>query len=61
MLIYVAMGLMARLMPQIQVFFIALPLQILEGFSVLAITIGVSMLVFIDHFETVVGGFLRTS
>ncbi|MEH6755705.1 MAG: flagellar biosynthetic protein FliR [Alphaproteobacteria bacterium] len=61
MLIYVAMGLMARLMPQIQVFFIALPLQILVGFSVLAITIGVSMLVFIDHFETVVGGFLRTS
>ena len=33
----------------------------LVGFSVLAITIGVSMLVFIDHFETVVGGFLRTS
>lgn len=60
MLIYVAMGLMARLMPQIQVFFIALPLQILVGFSVLAVTIGVSMIVFIDHFETVVGGFLHT-
>jgi flagellar biosynthesis protein FliR len=60
MLIYVSMGLMARLMPQIQVFFIALPLQILVGFSVLAVTIGVSMIVFIDHFETVVGGFLHT-
>lgn len=60
MLIYLAMGLMARLMPQIQVFFIALPLQILVGFSVLAVTLGVSMIVFLDHFETVVGGFLRT-
>ncbi len=61
MLIYISMGLMARLMPQMQVFFIALPLQILVGFSVLAITLGVSMIVFIDHFETVVAGFLRTS
>jgi flagellar biosynthesis protein FliR len=61
MLIYVSMGLMARLMPQIQVFFIALPLQILVGFSILSITLGVSMLVFLDHFETVMGGFLRTS
>ena len=50
---------MARLMPQIQVFFIALPLQILVGFAILAITLGVSMIVFIDHFETVMGGFLR--
>lgn len=61
MLIYLSMGLMARLMPQIQVFFIALPLQILVGFAVLAVTLGVSMLVFLDHFETVVGGFLRTT
>lgn len=61
MLIYLSMGLMARLMPQIQVFFIALPLQILVGFAVLAVTLGVSMLVFLDHFETVVGGFLRAT
>ncbi|MBO6782394.1 MAG: flagellar type III secretion system protein FliR [Alphaproteobacteria bacterium] len=61
MMIYLSMGLMARLMPQMQVFFIALPLQILVGFAVLAVTIGVSMLVFLDHFETVMGGFLRGS
>jgi len=60
MLVYVSMGLMARLMPQIQVFFVALPLQIMVGFSVLAITLGVIMIVFLDHFETVVGGFLHT-
>jgi len=59
-LIYLSMGLMARLMPQMQVFFIALPLQILVGFSVLAVTLGVIMMVFIDHFETVMGGFLST-
>ena len=59
-LIYLSMGLMARLMPQMQVFLIALPLQILVGFSVLAVTLGVIMMVFIDHFETVMGGFLST-
>lgn len=59
-LIYLSMGLMARLMPQMQVFFIALPLQILVGFSVMAVTLGVIMMVFIDHFETVMGGFLST-
>jgi flagellar biosynthetic protein FliR len=57
-IIYVAMGLMARLMPQIQVFFIALPVQILVGFAVLAITLGAGMMMFLDAFETAMGGFL---
>lgn len=56
--IYVAMGLMARLMPQIQIFFIALPVQIVVGFSILAITLGAGMMLFIDAFETAIGGFL---
>lgn len=51
-LIYIAMGLMARLMPQIQVFFIALPLQMLVAFVILAVTIGAGMLVFLDRFES---------
>jgi len=50
-LIYVSMGLMARLMPQIQVFFIALPLQMLVAFAILALTVGASMLLFLDYFE----------
>jgi len=50
-MIYIAMGLMARLMPQIQVFFIALPLQMLVAFVILAITVGAGMLVFLEQFE----------
>lgn len=57
-LIYISMGLMARLMPQIQVFFIALPLQMLISFTILALTIGASMLVFLDYFETSIRTFL---
>ena len=56
--IYVAMGLMARLMPQIQVFFIALPVQIGVGFTIMAITLGAGMMLFLDAFETAIGGFL---
>jgi flagellar biosynthetic protein FliR len=60
-LIYVSMGLMARLMPQIQVFFIALPLQMLVAFAILALTIGASMLLFLDQFETAIRDFLIVS
>lgn len=57
-MIYIAMGLMARLMPQIQVFFIALPLQILVSFVILVLTIGAGMLLFLDQFETTIREFL---
>ena len=57
-IIYVAMGLMSRLMPQIQVFFIALPVQIVVGFSIFAITLGAGMMIFLDAFQSAIGGFL---
>jgi flagellar biosynthetic protein FliR len=57
-IIYVAMGLMSRLMPQIQVFFIALPVQIVVGFAILSITLGAGIMMFIDAFEAAIGGFL---
>ncbi|NKB48490.1 MAG: flagellar type III secretion system protein FliR [Alphaproteobacteria bacterium] len=57
-LIYISMGLMARLMPQIQVFFIALPLQMLVAFTILALTVGASMLLFLDLFESTIRDFL---
>ncbi len=60
-LVYVSMGLMARLMPQMQVFFIALPLQMLISFVILALTIGASMLVFLDYFESSIRDFLIAS
>jgi flagellar biosynthetic protein FliR len=53
---YVGLGLLSRLMPQIQVFFIAIPLQVLLGFLVMALTLSAAMLWFLDGFQTAVGG-----
>ena len=44
-----ALGLLARLMPTIQVFFIAIPVQMLIGLSVMAITLSAAMLVWLDR------------
>jgi flagellar biosynthetic protein FliR len=43
----IGLGLLARLMPQLQVFFLALPATILGGMLVLLATIGVMMAVFL--------------
>ena len=51
MLIYVAMGLIARLMPQIHIFFLALPVQIGIGLAVLALTLSAGMLFFLEQYE----------
>ena len=48
-LFQVALGLLARLMPTIQVFFIAIPVQMLIGLSVMAITLSAAMLVWLDR------------
>jgi flagellar biosynthesis protein FliR len=48
---YLGLGLLARLMPQVQVFFIAIPLQIMLAFIVLALTLSASMMWFLSAFE----------
>jgi len=45
----VGLGLMARLQPQAQVFFVAIPLQMLLGFSIFAALIGSMMDMWLDH------------
>ncbi|PZQ19040.1 MAG: flagellar type III secretion system protein FliR [Ancylobacter novellus] len=42
------LGVLSRLMPQLQVFFVAAPLTLLAGFALLAVTLGVLMGVFLD-------------
>lgn len=42
------LGVLARLMPQLQVFFVAAPLSLIAGFALLALVIGVLMGVFLD-------------
>lgn len=54
---YVMMGLLARLMPQMQVFFIAIPLQILLSFFVLSSVLSGVMLWFLSRFSDRLSGF----
>ncbi len=49
--LYLAAGVMGRLMPAMQVFFILTPLQVVVSFQVLIITISVGMMLYISHFE----------
>lgn len=51
MLFYIGLGLLARLMPQVQVFFIAIPVQIALGFMVMAVTLSAGMLWFLARFQ----------
>lgn len=51
LIFYTALGLMSRLSPQIQVFFIALPLQLMGGLGMLMITLPLVMLLFMRWFE----------
>jgi flagellar biosynthetic protein FliR len=53
------LGILARLMPQLQVFFLGLPLSIMIGFAMLAAFLGAVMLGFLGHLETVLLGIVR--
>ena len=55
LLVYVAMSLIARLMPQIHIFFLALPVQIGLGIAVMALTLSAGMLLFLTEFENTIG------
>ena len=48
----VTMGVMSRLSPQMNIFFVALPLQILLGFALLTIALPAMMLVFLNFFDS---------
>src|SRR5204863_170954 len=46
----IGLGVLARLMPQMQVYFVGVPLSILAGFLVFALVITVLMGTFLDYF-----------
>jgi len=54
----VGLGLVARLMPQLQIFFIAAPAQIMLGFLIFAAVLSSIMMWFLDYFETGLSPFL---
>lgn len=49
----IGLGVLARLMPQMQVYFVGVPLSILIGFLILAFVIAALMGTFIDYFQGV--------
>jgi len=53
LLFNVGLAVLTRLMPQMQVFFVGLPLSILIGFLVLVLVVGAMMSVFLDSVEGV--------
>lgn len=52
-----SIGLLARLMPQLQVFFIAMPVNILAGFLIVMLLIGTMMTAFLDYYGSQLGSF----
>jgi flagellar biosynthetic protein FliR len=53
-----AMGLLSRLMPTLQVFFVAMPAQLLLGLAVLAVTLSTMLIWFLDSYERLLAPFL---
>lgn len=51
LLLYVGMGVLSRLMPQLQVFLLALPVQILISLVMLTMVLSASMLFWLAHFQ----------
>ena len=51
LLVYLLMGLLGRLMPQVQIFLVALPLQVMGGLGILFLTIPAIMSWFLGSFE----------
>jgi flagellar biosynthetic protein FliR len=47
----IGLGVLARLIPSIQVFFVALPLQIMGGFAVVALGLSAGMLMWLDSLQ----------
>ena len=51
-------GVLARMMPQLQVFFVAMPVNILVGFVIMTLLIGTMMTLFLSFYATQMGQFL---
>jgi flagellar biosynthetic protein FliR len=53
LLFNLGLGILSRLMPQMQVFFVGMPLSILAGLLILIMVLGAMMMTFLDHVESV--------
>jgi len=51
LIFYMGIGILSRLMPQIQIFFIAMPANILLGLLLFMLLLSTMMMWFFEHFE----------
>lgn len=54
----VGIGVLARLMPQLQIYFVAMPLNIMVGFLLLVLLLGSMMTLFLNFYTGEMGAFL---
>ncbi len=59
LLFNLGLGVLSRLMPQMQVFFIGLPLSIILGLLLLLLVVGAMMGIFVGYMENVLGSLTR--
>jgi flagellar biosynthesis protein FliR len=57
-ILFLSMGIIARLMPNIQIFFIMVAPQLLLSFFILMITVSSLLMWYLEYFKDSVGGFL---
>jgi len=55
---YTGLGLLSRLVPQLQVFFVAMPIQLLIGLAMMMASMGTVIALFLRHFEATLLPFL---
>lgn len=58
LIFYLGIGVLSRLIPQVHVFFLAMPLNILLGMLLFMLLIGTFMLWFLDYFANAIAPFL---
>lgn len=52
LIFYLALGVLSRLMPQVQIFFVAMPANVYAGLAIFAISLGAILSVWFEHIET---------
>jgi flagellar biosynthetic protein FliR len=56
--VYAGLGVLARLMPQLQIFFVAVPINILAGFVIMLALLGSMITVFLNFYASSMAIFL---
>jgi flagellar biosynthetic protein FliR len=60
LLLFTGLGLLARLMPQVQIFFVSMPLQVGFGLAIFAVVLPVMLLFWLERFQSGLTDLLTT-